>query len=101
MGKARSAGVRCRDLGLAVMEFPPPIRFETRPHSGASPIWLVLFLAILVSEITAMILIFKRPGVGAKFAMLAAVLNIIEIFADQLHLMQPEVAPLGYSGPLT
>jgi hypothetical protein len=84
-------------LILTVLEFPPPIGFETRPQSGVSPFWLVLFLAILASEIAAIPLIFKRPELGAKLAIVAAVLNIFQIAADQLHLMQPEVAPLGYS----
>jgi len=30
-------------------------------------------------------------------AMIAAVLNIVQIIADQLHLMQPEVAPPAYT----
>jgi hypothetical protein len=83
-------------LILTVFEFPPPIGFETRPQGGVSPFWLVLFLAILVTEIATIPLIFKRPKLGAKLAIVAAVLNILQICADQLHLMQPEVAPFGY-----
>jgi len=33
-------------LVFTVLEFPPPIGFETRPQSNVSSIWLVLFLAI-------------------------------------------------------
>lgn len=84
-------------LILTVLEFPPPIGFETRPQGDVSMLWLILFLAILVSEITAIPLIFKRPKLGVTFAIAAAVLNILQIFADQLHLMQPEIAPLGYT----
>lgn len=84
-------------LILTVLEFPAPIGFETRPQTGVSPLWLIFFLAILVSEIAAIPLTFKKPQLGAKFAICAGVLNILQIFADQLHLMQPEVAPLGYS----
>jgi hypothetical protein len=83
-------------LILTVLEFPPPIGFETRPQGDVSILWLILFLAILVTEIATMPLIFKRPKLGAKFAIVAAVLNILQIFADQLHLMQPEVAPFAY-----
>jgi hypothetical protein len=28
---------------------------------------------------------------------LAAMLNIIQVIADQAHLMQPEIAPIGYT----
>ncbi|HEY3374583.1 MAG TPA: hypothetical protein VGK02_05935 [Candidatus Aquicultor sp.] len=84
-------------LILTVLEFPPPIGFETRPQNNVSMIWLVLFLAILVTEIATIPLIFKRPKLGANFAIVAGVLNIFQIFADQLHLMQPEVAPFGYT----
>jgi len=84
-------------LILTVLEFPPPLGFETRPQDDVSPLWLVLFLAILVSEVAAMILIFKRPRLGARCAVAAGCLNLLQIAADQLHLMQPEVAPLGYT----
>lgn len=83
-------------LILTVLEFPAPIGFETRPQDNVSILWLVLFLAILITEIATIPLIFKRPSLGVKFAISAAILNIIQIFADQLHLMQPEVAPFGY-----
>lgn len=82
---------------LTVLEFPPPIGFETRPQTNVSSLWLVLFLAIVISEIVAAAIIFKQPKLGARFAIVAGSLNIVQIIADQLHLMQPEVAPLGYT----
>jgi hypothetical protein len=84
-------------LIITVLEFPPPIGFETRPQGDVSMLWLILFLAILITEIAALPLIFKRPLLGARFAICAGVLNILQIFADQLYLMQPEVAPLSYN----
>lgn len=42
-------------------------------------------------------MIFRRPSVGGGLGILAAILNILQVLADQAHLMQPEVAPLGYS----
>lgn len=51
----------------------------------------------MISEIAAMILVFGRPGTGARLAIVAASLNIFQIVADQTHMMQPEVAPFGYS----
>src|SRR6266487_1679518 len=83
-------------LIITVLEFPAPIGFETRPQTNVSLLWLVFFLIILVSEIAAIPLIFKRPSLGRKFGIIAG-LNILQVIADQLHLMQPEVAPLGYS----
>ena len=84
-------------LILTVLEFPPPIGFETRPQSDVSSFWLVFFLAIVVVEVATIPLIYRRPGFGRTFGILAAVLNILQIVADQGHLMQPEVAPFGYS----
>lgn len=84
-------------LIITVLEFPPPIGFETRPQGDVSMFWLILFLAILITEIATLPLIFKRPLLGARFAICAGILNILQIFADQLHLMQPEVAPLSYN----
>lgn len=84
-------------LLLTVLEFPAPVGFETRPQNNVSMGWLVLFLAILISEIAAIPLILKRTRLGAKFGFVAAILNILQVIADQAHLMQPEVAPLGYS----
>lgn len=84
-------------LVLTVLEFPAPIGFETRSQSDVSVVWFLLFLAILGFEISAMMLIFKRPKLGAPLAIVAAGLNLFQIVADQVHLMQPEVATLGYS----
>lgn len=84
-------------LILTVLEFPPPIGFETRPQSDVSSIWLVFFLAILVVEIATIPTILTLPRVGAVLGITAAILNIVQVIADQAHLMQPEIAPLGYS----
>lgn len=84
-------------LILTVLEFPAPLGFETRPQGDVSLVWLVFFLVILIVEIAAMPLIFKRPKLGATFGLVAASLNIFQVVADQAHLMQPEVATLGYS----
>ena len=59
-------------------------------------LWLILFLAILVSEIAAASLVFKKTKLAIKFAIIAGVLNIAQIIADLFHLMQPEVAPFSY-----
>ncbi|HEX7476108.1 MAG TPA: hypothetical protein VF318_09125 [Dehalococcoidales bacterium] len=90
-------GIIIAILIITVLEFPPPIGFETRPQGDVSQFWLVLFLVILITEIAAIPLIFTRPGLGKEFAIGAAALNIIQVIADQAHLMQPEVAPLEYS----
>ena len=84
-------------LILTVLEFPAPIGFETRPQTNVSPLWGVFFLIILITEIAAIPLIFRRPGLGRKFGIIAGILNILQVIADQAHLLQPEVAPLGYS----
>jgi len=84
-------------LMVTVLEFPPPIGFETRPQTDVSVFWLFFFLLILVTEIAAIPLIIKRPSLGAKFGIAAGVFNIFQVVADQAHLMQPEIAPLGYS----
>jgi hypothetical protein len=84
-------------LVLTVLEFPPPIGFETRPQSNVSMIWLAFFVVILILEIATIPAIYKRPSIGGGLGILAAVLNILQVLADQAHLMQPEVAPLGYS----
>ena len=83
-------------LIITVLEFPPPIGFETRPQSDVSPFWLVLFIVILIGEIAAIPTVYKRPKIGGVFGILAAALNILQVLADQNHLMQPEVAPFGY-----
>jgi len=84
-------------LIITVVEFPSPIGFETRPQSDISVIWLIFFVVILITDIATIPLIFKRPELGRKFAIASAILNILQVIADQAHLMQPEVAPLGYS----
>lgn len=83
-------------LIITVLEFPAPIGFETRPQGNVSVFWLFLFLAILISEISALVLVFKGSSKGWKFGIAAAILNILQVAADLLHLMQPEVAPAGY-----
>ena len=84
-------------LILTVLEFPPPIGFETRPQSNVSIIWLAFFIVILIVEIATIPVIYRRPSVGAGLGILAAILNILQVLADQAHLMQPEVATFGYS----
>lgn len=84
-------------LILTVLEFPPPIGFETRPQTGVSPFWLIFFVIILVVEIATIPLIYKRKNIGGGLGIFAAILNILQVIADQTHLMQPEIAPLGYS----
>lgn len=83
-------------LILTALEFPAPIGFETRPQGNVSLIWLIFFLVILVTEIAAAALVFKKPGIGGKLGIIAAVLNVLQVIADQTHLMQPEIAPFGY-----
>ncbi len=84
-------------LIITILEFPPPIGFETRPQDNVSILWLAFFVVIVVTELAAIPLIYKHANLGAAFAVGAAVLNILQVIADQAHLMQPEVAPLGYS----
>jgi cytochrome bd-type quinol oxidase subunit 2 len=84
-------------LILTVLEFPPPIGFETRPQSDVPSFWLVFFLTILIVEIAAIPMVYKRQSIGSGLGIFAAILNILQVIADQAHLMQPEVAPLGYS----
>jgi hypothetical protein len=84
-------------LVLTVLEFPPPIGFETRPQSNVSIFWLAFFIVILIVEIATIPMIYRRPSVGGGLGILAAVFNILQVLADQAHLMQPEVAPIGYS----
>lgn len=82
---------------LTILEFPAPIGFETRPQDNVSMGWLLFFLTIVITEIATIPLILKKPILGIKFGIAAGILNILQVIADQLHLMQPEVAPLGYS----
>jgi hypothetical protein len=84
-------------LILTVLEFPPPIGFETRPQSDVSSFWLAFFIVILIVEIATIPMVYRRPSVGGRLGILAAILNILQVLADQAHLMQPEVAPFGYS----
>ncbi|MFA6446252.1 MAG: hypothetical protein WCW14_03335 [Candidatus Paceibacterota bacterium] len=82
---------------LTILEFPAPVGFETRPQDNVSIGWLLFFLTIVVTEIATIPLILKKPTLGLRFGIVAGVLNILQVIADQLHLMQPEVAPLYYS----
>jgi hypothetical protein len=84
-------------LIITILEFPPPIGFETRPQNDVSIFWLVFFVVILVTEIGAIPLIYKRVRLGVIVGTAAAVLNVLQVVADQAHLLQPEAAPLGYS----
>jgi hypothetical protein len=84
-------------LILTVLEFPAPIGFETRPQTDVSPFWLAYFLIILIVEISTIPMIYKRKNIGVGLGVFAAILNILQVIADQSHLMQPEIAPLGYS----
>jgi hypothetical protein len=84
-------------LVLTVLEFPPPIGFEMRPQSNVSIIWLAFFIVILILEMATIPAIYRLPSVGGGLGILAAVLNILQVLADQAHLMQPEVVPLSYS----
>lgn len=84
-------------LILTVLEFPPPLGFETRPQSDVSVFWLAFFLVILIVEIATIQKVYRRSNIGGGIGILAAILNILQVLADQAHLMQPEVAPFGYS----
>jgi len=39
----------------------------------------------------------QKRKLGANLAIVAGVLNIFQIIADQLHLMQPEIVPFAYT----
>ena len=82
---------------ITILEFPPPIGFETRPQNNVSMFWLFFFLTIVITETATIPLILKIPKLGWKFGITAGVLNILQVISDQLHLIQPEVAPLEYS----
>lgn len=71
--------------------------FETRSQSNVSRGWLVLFFAIVFCEIVALIRVHRHAKMAARLAIVAAVLNIFQIIADQTHMMQPQVASRGYS----
>src|SRR6266487_6036707 len=66
-------------LIITVLEFPPPIGFETRPQTNVSLFWLLFFLVIVITEIAAIPLLFKRPNIGRKFAIVAGILNILQV----------------------
>lgn len=97
LGKRGVVGSIVLILILTFLELPEPMGFETRSQNNVSRGWLLLFVAILISEIWAMVAVFRRPRSGAWAAIAAAVLNIFQIIADQTHMMQPEVAPFKYS----
>ncbi len=97
LGKRGVVGSIVLILILTFLELPEPMGFETRSQDNVSRGWLLLFVAILISEIWAMVAVFRRPRSGAWAAIAAAVLNIFQIIADQTHMMQPEVAPFKYS----
>ena len=84
-------------LLLTALEFPAPIGFETRPQSNVSPLWLMFFLVIAVSELAVVPLIYKHPKLAAKLGILVGILNILQVLADQFHLIQPELATVAYS----
>jgi len=84
-------------LILTVLEFPPPLGFETRPQSDVSLFWLAFFIVILIVEMATIPMIYRRPALGGGLGILAAILNILQVLADQGHVMQPEVALFGYS----
>ena len=67
---------------LTALEFPPPLGFETRPQSNVSIFWLAFFIVILIVEIATIPVIYRRPSVGAGLGILAAILNILQVFAD-------------------
>ena len=84
-------------LILTFLGFPPPIGIETRPQSNVSLIWLAYFVVVLIVEIVAIPIIYRCPSVGRGLGIIAAILNILFVMADQAYLLQPEVAPLNYS----
>jgi len=84
-------------LILTFLGFPPPIGIETRPQSNVSLIWLAYFVIVLIVEISTIPMTYRRPSVGGGLGILAAILNILFVLADQAHLLQPEVASFSYS----
>ncbi|MCL5438659.1 MAG: hypothetical protein M1268_01575 [Patescibacteria group bacterium] len=97
--KARFKVIGCivTIIAITILEFPAPIGFETRTQGNVSIVWLFFFLTIVITEIATIPLMFKKPKLGSIFGIAVGVLNILQVIADQLHLMQPEVAPLGYT----
>jgi hypothetical protein len=62
--------------------FPPPVGIETRPQSNVSLIWLAYFVLVLIVEIAAIPMIYRRSSVGGGLGILAAIPNILFILAD-------------------
>lgn len=83
-------------LVITVLELPAPVGFETRPQDHVSLWWLALFGATVLAEILTLRLVRSRSALGAKLGILVGLLNIAMVVADQLHLMQPEVATTIY-----
>ncbi len=84
-------------LILTVLEFPPPLGFETRPQSGVSLFRLGYFLVVLVVEVATIPMIYRRPSVGVGLGILAAILNILFVLADQALVIQPQAPTFSYS----
>ena len=84
-------------LILTFLEMPKPLGLETRSQDNVSRGWLILFFAILISEVLALIRVHRHPKMAARLAIFAGVLNIVQIFADQTHMMQLEVATRTYT----
>lgn len=84
-------------LVLTFLEMPKPLGFETRPQDNVSKSWLILFFVILAVEILAMIRIQRHAKMSARMAIIAAVLNIFQVYADQTHMMQPQVPSHTYT----
>lgn len=84
-------------LILTVIEFPKRFGFGTRSQGNVSRFWLVIFFVILFCEIVALIWIHRHTKMGARLAIVAAVLNIFQIVAHQTHMMHPQVASRGYN----
>lgn len=76
-------------LVLSFLGFPP--------QSNVSLIWLAYFVVVVIIEIVTIPMIYRRPVVGGVLGIIAAILNILLIFADQTHLLQPEVASFSLS----
>ena len=51
-------------LILTFLGFPPPVGIDTRPQSHVSLIWLVYFVVVLIVEIAALPMIYRRRIVG-------------------------------------
>jgi len=82
---------------ITALEFPAPIGFETRPQSDVSLFWLAYFLVILIVEVATILMIHRRPSVGGGLGILAAILNILFVIADEARLIQPEAPAFHYS----